>query len=107
MWIVTTRCIWFPSGNTFHFENTLPFLAKFVPFDASLSAGEKQTIFQMTSDGQTLKFGVLICYEDTDSELARRLRQRRRRFSREHFQRCVVWFERTRSALCDSAFSRD
>ena len=29
----------------------------------------------MNRDGQTFKFGVLICYEDTDSELARRLRR--------------------------------
>ena len=31
--------------------------------------------FSDDKSGQTLKFGVLICYEDTDSELARRLRR--------------------------------
>ena len=64
-----------PFGEYIPLRGTLPFLARFVPFDASLSEGEKQTIFQMKRDGQTLKFGVLICYEDTDSELARRLRR--------------------------------
>ena len=64
-----------PFGEYIPLRDTLPFLAKFVPFDASLSEGEKQTIFEIKRDGQTLKFGVLICYEDTDSELARRLRR--------------------------------
>ena len=64
-----------PFGEYIPLRKTLPFLARFVPFDASLSAGEKQTMFQMNRDGKTLKFGVLICYEDTDSELARRLRR--------------------------------
>ena len=64
-----------PFGEYIPLRNILPFLAAFVPFDASLSAGERQTIFRMTSGGQTFKFGVLICYEDTDSELARRARR--------------------------------
>jgi apolipoprotein N-acyltransferase len=64
-----------PFGEYIPLHETLPFLAKFVPFDASLSEGEKQTIFQIRRDGRSLKFGVLICYEDTDSELARRLRR--------------------------------
>jgi len=64
-----------PFGEYIPLRNIFPFLAAFVPFDASLSAGERQTIFRMNSGGQTLRFGVLICYEDTDSELARRLRR--------------------------------
>jgi apolipoprotein N-acyltransferase len=64
-----------PFGEYIPLRSTLPFLANFVPFDASLSEGEKQTIFQIERNGRTLKFGVLICYEDTDSELARRLRR--------------------------------
>lgn len=63
-----------PFGEYIPLREALPFLAEFVPFDASLSPGERQTIFQMTKGGKTQKFGVLICYEDTDSELARRLR---------------------------------
>jgi apolipoprotein N-acyltransferase len=64
-----------PFGEYIPLRNIFPFLAEFVPFDASLSAGERQTIFPMTADNQELKFGVLICYEDTDAELARRLRR--------------------------------
>ena len=64
-----------PFGEYIPLRNIFPFLAKLVPFDASLSAGERQTIFQMTHNAQTLKFGVLICYEDTDSELARQARR--------------------------------
>ena len=64
-----------PFGEYIPLRTTLPFLARFVPFDASLSAGEKQTTFEIRTDGEQLKFGVLICYEDTDSELARQLRR--------------------------------
>jgi apolipoprotein N-acyltransferase len=64
-----------PFGEYIPLRQIFPFLADFVPFDASLSPGERQTIFQMTKNNEPLKFGVLICYEDTDSELARRLRR--------------------------------
>jgi apolipoprotein N-acyltransferase len=64
-----------PFGEYIPLRNIFPFLASFVPFDASLSPGQKQTIFHINDDGQTFKFGVLICYEDSDSELARRLRR--------------------------------
>jgi apolipoprotein N-acyltransferase len=64
-----------PFGEYIPLRNVFPFLAEFVPFDASLTPGERQTIFPMTVDDQELKFGVLICYEDSDSELARRLRR--------------------------------
>jgi apolipoprotein N-acyltransferase len=65
-----------PFGEYIPLRNIFPFLVRFVPFDAGLSPGEHQTIFQMARAGQTLKFGVLICYEDTDSELARQLRRK-------------------------------
>ena len=64
-----------PFGEYIPLRTTFPFLVSLVPFDASLTAGEKQTIFQIHDEGVTLKFGVLICYEDSDSELARRLRR--------------------------------
>jgi len=64
-----------PFGEYIPLRTIFPFLVAFVPFDASLNAGERQTIFRMNIGGQTSKFGVLICYEDTDSELARRLRR--------------------------------
>jgi apolipoprotein N-acyltransferase len=64
-----------PFGEYIPLRNIFPFLSALVPFDASLTSGEKQTLFQIPIGGQTLKFGVLICYEDSDSELARRLRR--------------------------------
>lgn len=63
-----------PFGEYIPLRQVFPFFVNLVPFDASLSPGEHQTIFRMERGGRTLKFGVLICYEDTDSELARRLR---------------------------------
>lgn len=64
-----------PFGEYVPLDHIFPFLASLVPFDASLSAGERQTVFRMTRGGRSTSFGVLICYEDTDSELARRLRR--------------------------------
>src|SRR5204863_4723810 len=55
--------------------NTFPFLVDIVGFDANLNPGAHQTIFQTKNGDKTARFGVLICYEDTDSELARRLRR--------------------------------
>jgi len=64
-----------PFGEYIPLRYIFPFFARLVPFDASLTPGERQTLFSMNRDGQMLRFGVLICYEDTDSELARRLRR--------------------------------
>jgi apolipoprotein N-acyltransferase len=64
-----------PFGEYIPLRTIFPFLVAFVPFDASLNAGERQTIFRMTSAVKRPNSGVLICYEDTDSELARRLRR--------------------------------
>jgi apolipoprotein N-acyltransferase len=60
-----------PFGEYIPLPHIFPFLAKLVPFDASLTAGDRRTIFNVNGS----KFGVLICYEDTDSEMARRLRR--------------------------------
>jgi apolipoprotein N-acyltransferase len=64
-----------PFGEYIPLPDLLPFLASFVPFDASLSPGEKQTVFEMNWTQRAVKFGVVICYEDTDAELTRRLRR--------------------------------
>jgi apolipoprotein N-acyltransferase len=64
-----------PFGEYIPLRNIFPFLAEFVPFDASLSPGQRQTIFHVKDGATMLSFGVLICYEDSDSELARRLRR--------------------------------
>ena len=64
-----------PFGEYIPFRNAFPFLVDIVGFDANLSPGVRQTIFQIKQGDKTAHFGVLICYEDTDSELARRLRR--------------------------------
>ncbi len=42
-------------------------------YDYSLTAGTDYTTFKIEADGQKYGFGVLICYEDTDSTVARKL----------------------------------
>ncbi|MBI2150091.1 MAG: apolipoprotein N-acyltransferase, partial [Acidobacteria bacterium] len=64
-----------PFGEYIPLPNLFPFLARLVPFTGSLDAGEKQTVFLVKSSGREARFGVLICYEDLDPELARGLRQ--------------------------------
>jgi apolipoprotein N-acyltransferase len=63
-----------PFGEYIPLPNVIPFLARFVPFDESLIAGTRHTIFKVASDHGTAQFGVLICYEDADADLARQLR---------------------------------
>jgi apolipoprotein N-acyltransferase len=64
-----------PFGEYIPFRALFPFLVDMVGFDANLTAGSRQTIFQTKHGDKAERFGVLICYEDTDSELARRLRR--------------------------------
>jgi apolipoprotein N-acyltransferase len=64
-----------PFGEFIPFRELFPFLVDIVGFDANLSPGTRQTIFQLPGENGPSRFGVLICYEDTDSELARRLRR--------------------------------
>ena len=64
-----------PFGEYIPFRDVFPFLIDIVGFDANLNAGTRQTIFQIKNEDRTARFGVMICYEDTDSELARRLRR--------------------------------
>jgi apolipoprotein N-acyltransferase len=64
-----------PFGEYIPLRTIFPFLVDWVGFDASLSPGTRQTIFEIRNDSRVARFGVLICYEDTDSELARRLRR--------------------------------
>jgi len=63
-----------PFGEYVPLPDLFPFLASLVPFDESLIAGQRRTIFRIPADHGTAQFGVLICYEDADSEMARRLR---------------------------------
>ncbi len=59
-----------PFGEYVPFRDWLPFMKWFSPydFDYSVQAGQNFTRFDLG----THKFGVLICYEDTDPFLARR-----------------------------------
>jgi apolipoprotein N-acyltransferase len=63
-----------PFGEYIPLPDVLPFLARFVPFDETLIAGKRRTIFRIPFDQGTAQFGVLICYEDADADMARRLR---------------------------------
>jgi apolipoprotein N-acyltransferase len=58
-----------PFGEYVPLRAWMPFLQKLTPydFDYSIEAGEKSTRFELGK----YRFGVLICYEDTDSRLAR------------------------------------
>jgi apolipoprotein N-acyltransferase len=61
------HCI--PFGEYVPFRESLPWMKAFAPydFDYSLTPGKEQTRFPLGN----YRFGVLICYEDTDPGLAR------------------------------------
>jgi apolipoprotein N-acyltransferase len=63
-----------PFGEYIPLPGVLPFLSRLVPFDESLIAGKRRTIFKIPSEQGIAQFGVLICYEDADADLARSLR---------------------------------
>src|SRR5205823_10547080 len=58
-----------PFGEYVPLRDVLPFMDRFAPydFDYSVRKGDKLTRFQMGEHN----FGVLICFEDSDPELAR------------------------------------
>jgi len=60
-----------PFGEYVPLRDWLPFMNKFAPYDHdySIRSGEQQTRFNLGD----FRYGVLICYEDTDSVLARQL----------------------------------
>jgi apolipoprotein N-acyltransferase len=63
-----------PFGEYVPFKETLPFMSTFTPYkwDYSCRPGEKWTRFPLTAkDGRSFTFGCLICYEDSDTYLAR------------------------------------
>lgn len=59
-----------PFGEYVPLRDTLPFLKRFAPYDFeySIVEGEGQRPLPLGA----YRFGVLICYEDTDSQLARK-----------------------------------
>jgi len=58
-----------PFGEYVPLKDSLPFMNQLAPydFDYSVAAGEKQTRLPLGKH----RFGVVICYEDTDPQLAR------------------------------------
>ncbi len=64
-----------PFGEYVPFREWLPFMNWFAPydFDYSIWPGQQHTRFPMADagSGQRFRFGVLICYEDTDAEVSR------------------------------------
>ena len=67
-----------PFGEFIPFRN-IPWIYNFFMFfnpydyDYSLAAGTDYTVFDIEEDGQQYGFGVLICYEDTDPTVTRKL----------------------------------
>jgi apolipoprotein N-acyltransferase len=58
-----------PFGEYVPLRETFPFMNRFAPYDYdySIAAGESQALLPLGSH----RFGVVICYEDTDTTLAR------------------------------------
>ncbi|PKN68086.1 MAG: apolipoprotein N-acyltransferase [Deltaproteobacteria bacterium HGW-Deltaproteobacteria-15] len=68
-----------PFGEYIPWTRIFPFFQQvaqqFVPFTEFLSPGERFTVFSVPSQERNVRFGVLICYEDTDSSIARIFRR--------------------------------
>jgi apolipoprotein N-acyltransferase len=68
-----------PFGEYIPFRNTLPWLYRLIQrlspydYDYNLTPGQRLTRFQIEKENQSYGFGVLICYEDTDSTLCRKM----------------------------------
>ena len=68
-----------PFGEYIQYKNSATFIYEMIiklsPYDYNydLARGSQYTTFRMAEDEQNQRFGVLICYEDTDSEVARKM----------------------------------
>ncbi|MBX9579334.1 MAG: apolipoprotein N-acyltransferase [Gemmataceae bacterium] len=63
-----------PFGEYVPLRETFPWLRAFTPYEGDYSCrpGESWTRFRVPAGGRAYRFGCLICYEDSDPDLARR-----------------------------------
>ena len=68
-----------PFGEYMPLKKQMPFLFKLLmmltpyDYDYTLDAGDEYKIFKMPMNGETYRFGVMICFEDTIPHLGRKL----------------------------------
>ncbi len=68
-----------PFGEYIPFKKSAPWIYQLIlglspySYDYNLTAGSKYTRFQIEEDGRRFGFGVLICYEDTDPAVTRKM----------------------------------
>jgi apolipoprotein N-acyltransferase len=68
-----------PFGEYIPFKNSASFIYEMIiklspyDYDYNLTRGSRYTTFQMDTGEQNRRFGVLICYEDTDAKVARKM----------------------------------
>ena len=63
-----------PFGEYVPLGDWFPWLQNFTPYSHAYSCtpGDRFTRFELPANGKTYRFGVLICYEDSDPDLTRR-----------------------------------
>jgi apolipoprotein N-acyltransferase len=68
-----------PFGEYIPFKKTAPWIYNMIlwlspyDYDYNLTAGTEYTTFEIETEGKKYSFGVLICYEDTDPTVTRKL----------------------------------